>query len=63
VPIIDADMPATSPDLPFPCAAPEDVAAAAEEGGQLWEADWDDEVTGEDFQDKLKRELDRDMKD
>jgi hypothetical protein len=34
-----------------------------EEGKDLWEADWDDEDTTEDFQQKLKQELGRHMKD
>ncbi len=43
---------------------PEDVATNPEEESQeLWQADWDDEDTTEDFQAKLKQELDRHMKD
>lgn len=46
------------------CAVPEELEASKEEEGkELWQADWDDADTSEDFQAKLKQELDRDMKD
>jgi hypothetical protein len=41
----------------------EDAAAKEDERAELWQADWDDEETTEDFQAKLRQELDRDMKD
>lgn len=46
------------------------MAAAADTGAlkqdnkkDLWQSDWDDEDTTEDFQAKLRQELDRHMKD
>jgi hypothetical protein len=46
------------------CAVPEELEAnKEEEGKEMWQADWDDEDSSEDFQAKLKQELDRDMKD
>jgi hypothetical protein len=44
-------------------AGREDAAAKEDERAELWQADWDDEETTEDFQAKLRQELDRDMKD
>lgn len=44
-------------------AAPQETGAKEEERAELWQADWDDEETTEDFQAKLKQELDRDMKE
>lgn len=46
-----------------PCAVREDAAAKEDERAELWQADWDDEETTEDFQAKLRQELDRDMKE
>lgn len=40
-----------------------DAAPKEEEGKDLWVADWDDEDTTDDFQAKLRQELDRHMKD
>lgn len=48
------------------CCVPavrEDAAAKEDERAELWQADWDDEETTEDFQAKLRQELDRDMKE
>lgn len=46
------------------CAVPEELEAGKEEESkEMWQADWDDEDTSEDFQAKLKQELDRHMKD
>ncbi|WIA10684.1 hypothetical protein OEZ85_010864 [Tetradesmus obliquus] len=48
----------------FAAEVPEELEASKEEEGkELWQADWDDADTSEDFQAKLKQELDRDMKD
>ena len=51
-------------------AAPKVGPAAQQAAGdeddaaeELWEADWDDTDAAEDFQSKLRRELDRRMKD
>jgi hypothetical protein len=44
-------------------AVREDAAAKEDERAELWQADWDDEETTEDFQAKLRQELDRHMKD
>lgn len=44
-------------------AVREDAAAKEDERAELWQADWDDEETTEDFQAKLRHELDRHMKD
>jgi hypothetical protein len=50
------------PTRPFCCAGP--TQAAAEDDNQdLWQADWDDEDVGEDFQTKLKRELNSSMQE
>lgn len=49
--------------LSAPCAVREDAAAKEDERAELWQADWDDEETTEDFQAKLRQELDRDMKE
>lgn len=46
------------------CAAHEDPATIEEERAELWEPDWDDEgTTTEDFQQRLKHELDSHMKE
>lgn len=39
----------------------DEAHALDEENQALWEADWDDEEVGEDFQQKLQRELGRHM--
>lgn len=45
-------------------AAGEDVAGSKEDEGQeLWQPDWDDEDSAQDFAAKLRQELDRNMKD
>ncbi|KAI8472019.1 MAG: hypothetical protein J3K34DRAFT_415451 [Monoraphidium minutum] len=41
----------------------DEAHAAEEENQELWQADWDDEEVGEDFQQKLQRELGRHMKE
>ncbi|KIZ06609.1 hypothetical protein MNEG_1343 [Monoraphidium neglectum] len=41
----------------------DEAHAADEENQELWQADWDDEEVGEDFQQKLQRELGRHMKE
>lgn len=48
--------------LCIPLAVPEQPTVE-EEGKDLWEADWDDEDTTEDFQQKLRQELERHMKE
>jgi hypothetical protein len=37
----------------------DEAHAAEEENQELWTADWDDEEVGEDFQQRLQRELGR----
>ncbi|GBF91150.1 hypothetical protein Rsub_04819 [Raphidocelis subcapitata] len=37
----------------------DDAHAAEEENQELWTADWDDEEVGDDFQQRLQRELGR----
>jgi len=45
-------------------AAAADTSALKEDNKKdLWQSDWDDEDTTEDFQSKLRQELDRHMKD
>jgi hypothetical protein len=59
------------PDAPHPPGHPphpnavvkDDAHAAEEENQELWQADWDDEETGEDFQQRLQRELGNAMKE
>lgn len=48
---------------PLPPVVKDEAHLAEEENQELWTADWDDEATGEDFQQKLRRELGRHMKD
>jgi hypothetical protein len=45
------------------CYAGPTQAAAEEDSQDLWQADWDDEDVGEDFQTKLKRELNSSMQE
>lgn len=44
-------------------AAVSDQPVVEEASKNLWEADWDDEETTEDFQQKLRQELGRHMQD
>ena len=46
-----------------PAVVKDEAHAAEEENQELWQADWDDEEVGEDFQQKLQRELGRHMKE
>lgn len=41
----------------------DEAHAAEEENQELWTADWDDEAVGESFDERLKRELGRHMKE
>lgn len=45
---------------PPPTVVNDPQHAAEEENQDLWVADWDDEATGPDFQQRLKQELGRD---
>jgi hypothetical protein len=53
---------AASP-LSLPAVVKDEAHAAEEENQELWTADWDDEAVGESFDERLKRELGRHMKE
>jgi hypothetical protein len=55
--------PAPCPLTHPPAVVKDEAHAVEDENQELWTADWDDEEVGEDFQQRLQKELGRHMKE